>query len=60
MTERRNVHRLEEPRERKVEERRQRQVVAAALNRAAEELRTLEALQERKRPMVSPRFERKP
>jgi hypothetical protein len=49
MTEQSNVHRLEETRERRVEERRQRQIVAAALNRAAGELRTLEALQERKR-----------
>ena len=49
MTEQRNVHRLDEIRERKVEERRQRQIVAAALNRAAQELRVLEAIQERRR-----------
>ena len=49
MTEQPNVHRIEETRERKVEERRQRQIVAAALDRAAEELRVLEAIQERRR-----------
>lgn len=49
MTEQPNVHRLEETRQRKVEERQQRQIVAAALNRAAQELRILEALQEWKR-----------
>ena len=49
MTEQPNVHRIEETRERKVEERQQRQIVAAALDRAAQELRVLEALQERRR-----------
>jgi hypothetical protein len=49
MTEQRNVHRLDEIRQRKVEERQQRQIVAAALDRAAQELQVLEALQERKR-----------
>jgi hypothetical protein len=41
-----NVHRLDETRQRKVEERQQRQIVAAALNRTAQELRVLEAIQE--------------
>ena len=45
----RNIHRIDEIRERKVEERQQRQIVAAALNRAAQELRVLEAMQERRR-----------
>ena len=49
MTEQPNVHRIEETRQRKVEEGQQRQIVAAALNRAAQELRILEALQERRR-----------
>jgi len=49
MTEQPNVHRIEETRQRKVEERQQRQIVAAALDRAAQELRVLEALQERRR-----------
>ena len=49
MTEQPNVHHLDEIRERKVEERQQRQIVAAALDRAAQELRVLEALQERRR-----------
>ena len=49
MTEQRTVHRLEETRQRKVEERQQRQIVANALDRAAEELRVLEAIQERRR-----------
>ncbi len=42
----RNIHRLEETKERKVEERRQRQIGAGALDRAAQELRVLEELQE--------------
>ena len=49
MTEPRTVHRLEETRQRKVEERQQRQIVAAAFDRASEELLTLEALQEQRR-----------
>ena len=41
MTEQPNIHRIEETRQRKVEERRQRQIGAGALDPAAQELRVL-------------------